>query len=138
MPFAYNLTEHKESSGLSFTCRFIDDCMVATCAGCSDCRTCIDAMYQPIFNQLEDSHCTGLVIDKRKIICSPEKKSLQLVVDTILRYKNRSPLRKMALVTSISYTKDERSFRDLLFEKGVNIRLFTDLQEAITWAQAYP
>ncbi|MBN1956886.1 MAG: hypothetical protein JXQ81_10830 [Desulfuromonadales bacterium] len=112
--------------------------MITTCAGHSDCRTCIHTIYQPILSQLEDAHCTGLVLDKRQIHCSREKKSLNLVVDTILSYKNRSPLRKLALVTSIEYSRDEEILRDLLFKKGVNIRLFTELYEAISWAQAYP
>lgn len=123
---------------LTFTTKVIDDCMIATCAGHSDCRTCIHTIYRPILSQLEDNHCTGLVLDKRRIHCSREKKSLTLVVDTILSYKNRSPLRKLALVTSIEYSRDEEILRDLLFKKGVNIRLFTDLHQAISWAQAYP
>ena len=123
---------------LFFSCKIIDDCMIATCDGDSDCRTCIRKIYQPILSRLEDTHCTGLVIDKRKISCSREKKSLNLVVDTILNYKNRSPLRKMALVSSIEYSRDEETLRDLLFKKGVNIRLFTDLSQAISWAQMYP
>jgi len=28
--------------------------------------------------------------------------------------------------------------RNILFEKGLNIRLFTDLGEATLWAQSYP
>lgn len=130
------LTEPNPLLLLSY--KMIDDCMVATCTGSSDCRNCIHTIYQPIFSKLEDYDCTGLVLDKRGIHCSREKKSLKLVVDTILRYKHRSPLRKMALVTAIEYSKDEELLRDLLFSKGVNIRLFTDLSEAISWAQAYP
>lgn len=116
----------------------IDECMVVKCQGESDCQTCIDTIYRPIINQLEDTQCTGLVIDKRGIQCSPERKSLNLVAETILLYKNRSPLRKMAIVTSIEYNEDEELLRNILFEKGLNIRLFTTLEEATTWAQTYP
>lgn len=128
----------QNSSPLQLTYSIVDECMVAKCHGASDCETCIQTIYEPIFNRLEDSDCTGLVIDKHGIICSRKKKSLSLVVNTILRYKNRSPLRKLALVTSIEYSKDEEMLRDLLFGKGVNIRLFTDLEDAISWAGAYP
>lgn len=125
---------------LQFNIRYevIDEYMLVTCAGPSDCRNCIDTIYKPIFSSLEDTDCTGLVIDKRNIECSREKKSLNLVVEIILRYKSRSLLRKLALVTSVKYNKDEEALRDLLFNKGVNIRLFTDLDEATTWTQAYP
>ncbi|MCK5826687.1 MAG: hypothetical protein KAG93_06605 [Desulfuromusa sp.] len=116
----------------------IGECMIVRCQGESDCQSCIDTIYRPILNQLEDTQCTGLVIDKRGIQCSREKKSLNLVAETILLYKNRSPLRKMALVTSIEYSKDEELLRNILFEKGLNIRLFTDLEEATLWAQSYP
>ncbi len=116
----------------------IDECMIITCQGESNCQTCIATIYQPILNQLEDSHCTGLVIDKRGIQCSRERKSLNLVAETILLYKNRSPLRKMAIVSSIEYHKDEELLRNILFEKGLNIRLFADLEEATLWAQSYP
>lgn len=128
----------EESPFLLLSNEIIDNCMVATCTGHSDCHNCIQTIYQPILSKLEDSDCTGLVIDKRGIHCTREKKSLNLVVETILRYKHRAQFRKMALVTSIEYTKDEELLRDLLFSKGVNIRLFTDLSEAIAWAQAYP
>ncbi|PLX98840.1 MAG: hypothetical protein C0622_11305 [Desulfuromonas sp.] len=132
------LKNNSPSRALALTYRIVEDCMIASCNGESDCATCINTIYEPIFSQLEDSECTGLVIDKRGITCSREKKSLNLVVDTILRYKNRSPLRKMALVTSIAYTKDEEKLRDILFSKGLNIRLYSDLEEAIAWACAYP
>jgi len=117
---------------------FIDECMVVRCQGESNCQTCIETIYQPILNQLEDTQCTGLVIDKREIQCSRERKSLNLVAETILLYKNRSPLRKMALVTSIEYSKDEELLRSILFEKGLNIRLFSEREEATLWAQTYP
>ncbi len=116
----------------------IDECMVVRCQGESNCQTCIETIYQPILNQLEDTQCTGLVIDKRGIQCSRERKSLNLVAETILLYKNRSPLRKMAIVTSIEYSKDEELLRNILFEKGLNIRLFSELEEATLWAQSYP
>ena len=116
----------------------IDECMIVRCQGESDCQTCIDTIYRPILNQLEDTQCTGLVIDKRGIQCSWERKSLNLVAETILLYKNRSPLRKMAIVSLIEYSKDEELLRNILFEKGLNIRLFTDLEEATAWAQSYP
>jgi len=116
----------------------IDECMIIKCQGESDCQTCIDTIYRPILNQLEDTQCTGLVIDKRGIQCSWERKSLNLVAETILLYKNRSPLRKMAIVSLIEYSKDEELLRNILFEKGLNIRLFTDLEEATAWAQSYP
>jgi hypothetical protein len=44
----------------------------------------------------------------------------------------------MAIVTSIEYSKDEELLRNILFEKGLNLRLFTDLEEATVWAQSYP
>ena len=44
----------------------------------------------------------------------------------------------MAIVTSIEYSKDEELLRNILFEKGLIIRLFTDLEEATVWAQSYP
>lgn len=138
MALARISTHNNDIPRLSFTCKIIDDCMIAACDGDSDCRTCIRTIYQPILSRLEDSECTGLVIDKRKISCSREKKSLNLVVDTILNHKHRSPLRKMALVTTIEYSRDEVTLRDLLFKKGVNVRLFTDLHQAISWAQTYP
>lgn len=136
MTLTHSTNNSFEQLELQYT--VIDDCMLVSCQGPSDCRTCIKTIYEPIFNRLEDSDCTGLIIDKRKIDCSREKKSLYLVVETILRYKNRSPLRKLALVTSIEYTEDEILLRDLLFSKGVNIRLFNDADDAIAWAQAYP
>ncbi len=123
---------------MQITNEIIDECMIATCAGASNCETCIKTIYQPILNLLEDSHCTGLVIDKRQIQCSREKKSLGLVADTIILYKNRSPLRKLAIVTSIEYSRDETTLQTILFDKGLNIRLFSDKEEAIVWAQAYP
>ena len=116
----------------------LDECMIVRCQGKSDCQTCIDEIYRPILNQLEDTQCTGLVIDKREILCPRGRKSLNLVAETILLYKNRSPLRKMAIVTTIEYNKDEELLRNILFEKGLNIRLFTDLEEATIWAQSYP
>jgi len=116
----------------------VGECMLVTCSGPSDCHNCIETIYKPIISRLEDADCTGLVIDKRNIDCSRDKKSLNLVVDTILRYKNRSILRKLAMVSSVEYNRDEETLRDLLFSKGVNVRLFTDLDEAVTWAQAYP
>ena len=116
----------------------IDECFVATCVGESNCQNCIETIYQPILNQLEDSNCTGLVIDKRKILCTREKKSLALVVDTIIRYKNRSPLRKLAIVTSIEYISNEDVLQTILFEKGLNIRMFSEKDLAVTWALAYP
>ena len=116
----------------------VGECMLVTCSGPSDCHNCIETIYKPIFSRLEDADCTGLVIDKRSIDCSRDKKSLDMVVDTILRYKNRSILRKLAMVSSVEYNRDEEALRDLLFSKGVNVRLFTDLDEAVTWAQAYP
>ncbi len=128
----------KKSSALTLDWRIIDECLVATCSGPSDCSTCIQTIYQPILGRLEDSACTGLVIDKRTITCSREKKSLDQVVRTILRYKNRSPLRKMALVTSIEYNQDELLLQRALFDKGVNVRLFSSLEAAISWAQSYP
>lgn len=128
----------KKRSVLSLDWRVIDECLIATCRGPSDCRTCNEIIYIPIFNRLEDSECTGLVIDKRGIECSREKKSLDQVVRTIMRYKNRSPLRKMALVTAIEYNQDELLLQRALFDKGVNVRLFSDLEVAISWAQSYP
>ena len=116
----------------------IDECLVATCVGESNCQNCIETIYQPILNELEDSNCTGLVIDKRKIQCAREKKSLNLVADTIIQYKNRSPLRKLAIVTSIEYNRDEDVLQTILFEKGLNIRMFSDKDLAVTWALAYP
>lgn len=112
--------------------------MIVTCAGPSDCHTCIDTVYRPIMNRMEDSDCTGLVIDKRKILCSREKKSLDRVVETILHYTNRAVLRKLAIVTTIEYKKDEQLLLETLFQKGVNIRLFTELEPAVVWAKAYP
>ena len=123
---------------MNITNEIIDECMVASCVGTSNCQNCIDTIYRPILNQLEDSQCTGLVIDKREILCSREKKSLTLVAETILMYKNRSPLRKMAIVTSIEYSKDEELLQTLLFDKGLNIQLFSDLDQAVLWAQSYP
>ena len=116
----------------------VGECMLVTCSGPSDCHNCIETIYKPIISRLEDADCTGLVIDKRSIDCSRDKKSLDMVVDTILRYKNRSILRKLAMVSSVEYNRDEEALRDLLFSKGVNVRLFTDLDEAVSWAQAYP
>ncbi len=112
--------------------------MLVTCSGPSHCEQCIDRLYRPILNKLEDAQCTGLVIDKREISCAAEKMSLDLVAETILRYKNRSPLRKMALVTAIEYQRNELLLQKLLFDKGLNIRLFSDLERAVTWVQAYP
>ena len=89
-------------------------------------------------NRIEDSDCTGLVIDKRKIHCSREKKSLDRVVETILHYTNRAVLRKPAIVTTIEYKKDEQLLLETLFQKGVKIRLFTELEPAVVWAKAYP
>ena len=123
---------------MDITTEIDNECMIAICAGASNCENCINNIYQPILNQLEDSHCTGLVIDKRQIDCSHEKKSLALVADTIIHYKNRSPLRKLAIVTSIKYTRDEEILQSILFEKGLNIRLFSDINIAIDWAHAYP
>lgn len=123
---------------LNMTYNVVGESMLVTCSGPSDCHNCIETIYKPIFSRLEDADCTGLVIDKRNIECSREKKSLNQVVEIILRYKNRSILRKLAVVSSVEYNKDEEALRDLLFSKGVNIRLFTDLDKANTWAQAYP
>lgn len=140
MPTAnLSATENQNDiSPLKLTYKFIDECMLVTCSGSSNCAHCMKTIYQPILSQLEDDNCTGLVIDKREINCSRDKKSLDQVVDTIVRYKNRSILRKLALVTSVAYDKDEQAVRDLLFEKGVNIRLFTDTEKAVAWAQSYP
>jgi hypothetical protein len=123
---------------LSLTYQVHEECLLVTCAGHSNCANCIETIYKPVFSYIEDTECTGLVIDKRKIECSREKKSLNQVVDAILRYKNRSLLRKLGLVSGLEYSKDETLLRDLLFSKGVNIRIFNDLEEAIRWAQAYP
>jgi hypothetical protein len=89
-------------------------------------------------NKMEDSKCTGLVIDKRQILCSREKKSISLVAETILHYTHRAVLRKLAIVTTIEYKKDEQLLLEILYQKGVNIRLFTELEPAIRWAKAYP
>lgn len=127
------------SSGkLLLKTRIVDTCMIATCAGESCCQDCIDTIYRPILQQLEGSGCTGLVIDKRGIQCTQEKKSLDRVAETLLEYRNHSPIRKMALVTSIDYTKDELLLQKVLFDKGLNIRLFSSLDDAILWADAYP
>ncbi len=140
MTLAYRRKESSllGNSVLKLDYKITEDCMIVICSGKSDCRTCIDMIYEPIFNRLEDNDCTGLVINKRQIECSGQKKSLDQVVQTILRYKNRSPLRKLALITIVEYSEDEELLRDLLFSKGVNIRLFTDHEEALSWAQAYP
>lgn len=116
----------------------LDECMLVTCNGPSHCEKCIDSLYRPILSKLEDAQCTGLVIDKRGISCAAEKMSLDLVAETILRYKNRSPLRKMALVTAIEYQRNELLLQKILFDKGLNIRLFSDLERAVAWVQAYP
>lgn len=126
------------SRSLRLKTRIVDSCMIATCIGNSCCQTCIDTIYRPILHQLEGSDCTGLVIDKRSIECSREKKSLNLVVETMLDYRNHSPIRKMALVTSIRYTQDELLLQKVLFDKGLNIRLFTSLDDAVFWASSYP
>ncbi len=123
---------------MEITTKIDNECMIATCVGASNCENCINTIYQPILNQLEDSYCTGLVIDKRQIDCSHEKKSLDLVAGTIILYKNRSPLRKLAIVTSIKYTRDEEILQSILFDKGLNIRLFSDINLAIDWAHSYP
>lgn len=131
-------TDPSTDCGMLLAIEIIDECMVATCTGASNCENCIDTIYRPILCRLEDTHCTGLVIDKREINCTREKKSLDLVVETILLYKHRSPLRKLALVTSIEYHQSENLLRKVLFDKGLNIRLFTELEPAKTWVQAYP
>ncbi|MFO7765172.1 MAG: hypothetical protein R6V33_01925 [Pelovirga sp.] len=128
----------KERSSLQMTSRQDEDCMIVTCVGPSDCNNCVDTIYRPIMNKMEDSDCTGLIIDKRQILCSRGKKSLDRVIETILHYTNRAVLRKLAIVTTIEYKKDEQLLLETLFQKGVNIRLFTELEPAIVWAKAYP
>jgi len=115
-----------------------EECLIVTCTGPSDCRNCIDTLYRPILSEMEDSECTGLVIDKRQILCSRGKKSINLVAETILHYTHRAVLRKLAIVTTIEYKKDEQLLMETLYQKGVNIRLFTELEPAIRWAKAYP
>ncbi len=115
-----------------------EDCLIITCVGPSDCRNCIDTLYRPIMNRMEDSECTGLVIDKRQILCSREKRSINLVAETILQYSHRAVLRKLAIVTTIEYKSDEQLLLETLYHKGVNIRLFTEPEPAIRWAKAYP
>lgn len=128
----------EQQLNLSIISRVEEDCLIVSCSGPSDCSNCIDKLYRPILGRMEDSACTGLVIDKRRIFCSRGKKSLDLVIETILHYTNRAVLRKLALVTTIEYKKDEQLLLETLFKKGVNIRLFTDLDQAILWAKAYP
>ena len=115
-----------------------EDCLIVICTGSSDCDNCIHNLYHPMMSSMEDSDCTGLVIDKRRIFCSREKKSINLVAETILRYSDRAVLRKLAIVTTIEYKKDEQLLMDILFQKGINIRLFTELEPAVRWAKAYP
>jgi hypothetical protein len=129
---------HDKIPLLLFSKEIIDECMVVTYSGESCCENCIETIYRPILSMLEDNQCTGLVIDKRKIQCSRERKSFKQVVETILLYKNRSPLRKLALVTSIDYHQNEDLLQKILYEKGLNIRLFIELEQAIVWAQSYP
>ncbi|MFO7576823.1 MAG: hypothetical protein R6W66_03760 [Pelovirga sp.] len=123
---------------LEFSSRVEDNCMVVSSQGRSCCNNCIENLYRPILSRMEDSECTGLVIDKRQIHCAPEEKSLDRVAQTILRYKHRATLRKLAIVSTLEYEKDDQLLLKTLFEKGVNIRLFTDLAAAISWAQSYP
>ena len=134
-----NGAEPQENAPLMLlTTQTVEECLVATCTGKSHCQNCIETIYRPILTKLEDSHCTGLVIDKRGISCSREKKSLDLVAETILRYKHRSPLRKMAIVSAVEYNRSEELLRKVLFDRGLNIRLFTDLEQAVAWAKSYP
>jgi hypothetical protein len=114
------------------------ECLIVTGSGPSDCHNCIDTLYRPILNKMEDSECTGLVIDKRQIFCAPGEKSINLVAETILHHTHRARLRKLAIVTTIEYKKDEQLLLETLYQKGVNIRLFTELEPAIQWAKAYP
>lgn len=130
--------EAQEVPALSIRSHQDEECMIVTCAGLSDCRNCIDTLYRPIMNKMEDSDCTGLVIDKRQILCSRGKKSINLVAETILQHTHRALLRKLAIVTTIEYKKDEQLLLETLYQKGVNIRLFTELEPAIQWAKAYP
>jgi hypothetical protein len=44
----------------------------------------------------------------------------------------------MALVTAIEYQRNELLLQKILFDKGLNIRLFSDLERAVAWVQAYP
>ncbi|MFO7813106.1 MAG: hypothetical protein R6V21_09065 [Pelovirga sp.] len=130
--------EVQKVPSLSISSRQDEECLIITCAGPSDCRNCIDTLYRPILNKMEDSDCTGLVIDKRQVLCSSGKKSINLVAETILHYTHRALLRKLAIVTTIEYKKDEQLLLETLYQKGVNIRLFTELEPAIQWAKAYP
>ncbi|HMB15495.1 MAG TPA: hypothetical protein VKN62_04195 [Pelovirga sp.] len=130
------MTENQTT--LAITAHQDEDCLIVTCAGPSDCRNCIDTLYRPTLNKMEDSECTGLVIDKRQIFCSRGEKSINLVAETILHYSHRALLRKLAIVTTIEYKKDEQLLLETLYQKGVNIRLFTELEPAIYWAKAYP
>ena len=123
---------------LLLSTRIIDECMIAICTGKSCCQNCIATIYRPLLSKLEDSHCTGLVIDKRGVQCSRERKSLDLVAETILLYKHRSPLRKLAIVSSVDYNRSEEVLRKILFDRGLNIRLYNDLDEAVAWAMSYP
>lgn len=126
------------STGLKLQIRIVDSCMIASGLGDSCCDDCIDTIYRPILHRLEGSDCTGLVIDKRGITCTQEKMSLNRVAEVMLAYRNFSPIRKMALVTAIEYTQDELLLQRVLFEKGLNIRIFSSLESAIQWASAYP
>lgn len=76
MTLAYRRKESSllGNSVLKLDYKITEDCMIVICSGKSDCRTCIDMIYEPIFNRLEDNDCTGLVINKRQIECSGQKK----------------------------------------------------------------
>lgn len=128
----------KGHESLAISIRQDEECLIVTCSGPSDCRNCINTLYRPIMNNMEDSECTGLVIDKRQILCSRDEKSLNLVAETILHYTHRAILRKLAIVATIEYKKDDQLIMETLYQKGVNIRLFTELEPAVRWAKAYP
>ena len=130
--------KNEKPTSLAISSHQDEECLVVTCSGPSDCHNCIDTLYRPIMHKMEDSECTGLVIDKRQILCSRGKKSINLVAETILHYTHRAVLRKLAIVTTIEYKKDEQLLLETLYQKGVNIRLFTELEPAIRWAKAYP
>ncbi len=130
--------EVQEVPTLSIRSHQDEECMIVTGSGPSDCHNCIDTLYRPILNKMEDSDCTGLVIDKRQIFCAPGEKSINLVAETILHHTHRAQLRKLAIVTTTEYKKDEQLLLETLYQKGVNIRLFTELEPAVQWAKAYP
>ncbi|MBD1400358.1 hypothetical protein [Pelovirga terrestris] len=130
--------EGQEVPALSISSQQDEECLIITCAGPSNCRNCIDMLYRPIMNKMEDSDYTGLVIDKRQILCSRETKSINLIAETILHYSHRALLRKIAIVTTIEYKKNEQLLLQALYQKGVNIRLFTELEPAVQWAKTYP